>query len=356
MCKELISIIIPVHNSALYLHYCLESIRNQTYKNIEIILVENGSADNSYQLCQNYADRDDRIKVIKLEAANVSIARNEGIKYAHGKYIMFADSDDYCEPGWCETLWKLEIESSGKYIPVCGMGMVSDYKKSYITLQVFSDEEKTSVVKKNDFLQIYDKWLVNSLCNKLYVREILLEQDIFMPEDLDLGEDLIFNLQYCDVEDKAGFKVENICLYNYVKNQKETLTKQYRKELFDIQHYINGQVYLYCVKWGAQDFSLLDDIVHYQYQIMISQAFDNQNDMTFQEKIRYINRILGTEEFQRAIVYQKENLERCVFWAYKQKNFILLQIVMFLENIKHIIQKPFYLLTKKKKENAKHAE
>lgn len=356
MSKELISIIIPVHNSALYLHHCLKSVLNQTYKNLEIILVENGSTDNSYQLCQEYAAQDCRITVIKLEAANVSIARNEGIKCAHGKYVMFADSDDYCDSGWCETLWKLEIESSGKYIPVCGMSMVFDYKKTNSTLKLYNYKEKESIIEKKEFLLLYNKWLVNYLWNKLYVREDLLKYEIFMPEDMNLGEDLIFNLRYCDIPEKKGFVVGNVSLYYYVKNQKESLTNQYRRELFDIQHNINSQVYRYCVKWGVRDFSLLDDIVHYQYQSMISQAFDKQNDMAFHEKIRYINRILSTEEFQRAIVYQKKNLERCVFWAYRKKSYILLQFIIFLEKIKHIIQKPVYLIKKKKKENTNYAK
>lgn len=77
--RKLISVIIPVHNSQDYLHHCVESIRRQTYSPIEIILVENGSRDGSYELCQKYASTDQRIKVVHMDVAGVSAARNEGI-------------------------------------------------------------------------------------------------------------------------------------------------------------------------------------------------------------------------------------------------------------------------------------
>ena len=90
-----VSVIIPVHNTAPYLERCVESVRNQTLKNIEIILVENKSQDNSPVLCDEYARRDPRIKVLHLSIAGLSIARNAGLKIASAPYVGFIDSDDY---------------------------------------------------------------------------------------------------------------------------------------------------------------------------------------------------------------------------------------------------------------------
>ena len=92
-----ISIIIPIYNTALYLNKCLDSIINQTYKNIEIILINDGSKDNSLKICQEYTFRDNRIILINKQNAGVSQARNDGIKIASGDYIMFVDSDDWLE-------------------------------------------------------------------------------------------------------------------------------------------------------------------------------------------------------------------------------------------------------------------
>ena len=90
-----VSVIIPVHNTAPYLERCVESVRNQTLKNIEIILVENKSQDNSPVLCDEYARRDPRIKVLHLSIAGLSIARNAGLKIASALYVGFIDSDDH---------------------------------------------------------------------------------------------------------------------------------------------------------------------------------------------------------------------------------------------------------------------
>ena len=97
MSSELISIIVPVYKVEKYIDRCVESIINQTYKNIEIILVDDGSPDNCPKICDEWAKKDKRIRVIHKENRGVSSARNVGIDVAKGKYIGFVDSDDYIE-------------------------------------------------------------------------------------------------------------------------------------------------------------------------------------------------------------------------------------------------------------------
>ena len=100
--KELISIVIPVYKVELYLEKCIESIINQTYKNLEIIIVDDGSPDNCPQICDEYSKKDKRIKVIHKENGGLSDARNAGIDIATGKYIAFVDSDDYVSDDYVE--------------------------------------------------------------------------------------------------------------------------------------------------------------------------------------------------------------------------------------------------------------
>ena len=112
----LISIIVPVYNVEYYLHECLESLVNQTYFNLEIILIDDGSKDASGKICDEYAAKDSRIVVVHQENAGVSQARNCGIEMASGEYIMFVDSDDWVDSDICavlmDSLSKYKTESS----------------------------------------------------------------------------------------------------------------------------------------------------------------------------------------------------------------------------------------------------
>lgn len=98
----MISIIVPVYNAEKYLNRCILSLLNQTYYNLKIILVNDGSIDNSKKICENAAKKDSRVKVINSVNEGVSLARNKGLKRASGDYVSFVDSDDYVEPGYIE--------------------------------------------------------------------------------------------------------------------------------------------------------------------------------------------------------------------------------------------------------------
>ena len=116
---DLISIIIPVYRVEKYLEECLNSVINQTYANLEIILIDDGSPDRCGQICDEYAKKDERIEVIHQENQGVSNARNHGIEMAKGKYITFIDSDDYLEQDYIKYLYD-EITKFNADISICG--------------------------------------------------------------------------------------------------------------------------------------------------------------------------------------------------------------------------------------------
>ena len=126
----LISIIIPVYNVEKYLRKCLDSIINQTYKKLEIILIDDGSTDNSGKICEEYAKKDDRIIVIHKENAGVSSARNRGIELANGKYIGFIDSDDWIEENMYETLYQNLLQFDVD-ISMCNYSIIRNHKKTF---------------------------------------------------------------------------------------------------------------------------------------------------------------------------------------------------------------------------------
>lgn len=135
--NELITIVVPVYNVEKYIRKCLESIINQTYKNIEIILVDDGSIDNCGKICEEYKNKDNRITVIHKENGGLSDARNVGIDNSNGEYICFIDSDDYVTNDYVEYLHKLIIKYNCE-ISICAHKVVYD---SGIIISNESDKE-----------------------------------------------------------------------------------------------------------------------------------------------------------------------------------------------------------------------
>lgn len=127
--KDLISVIVPVYNVEEYIRECLNSIINQTYKKLEIILIDDGSTDKSGEICEEYMAKDNRIKVIHQGNAGLSDARNAGIEIATGNYIQFIDSDDYIDEDMLETLYNLIIENDAD-IAMCSNYILKDGIKS----------------------------------------------------------------------------------------------------------------------------------------------------------------------------------------------------------------------------------
>lgn len=117
-----VSVIIPIHNTAPYLRRCIESVRNQTLKDIEIILVDNLSTDDSPSICDEYANIDSRVRVLHLDEAGLSIARNAGIEIATAPYIGFIDSDDYIEPTMYENMLSAMVQNK-VYMVYCNFAL-----------------------------------------------------------------------------------------------------------------------------------------------------------------------------------------------------------------------------------------
>ncbi len=170
MNNELISIVIPVYNVEEHLEKCVSSIRNQTYKNLEIILVDDGSTDNSSAICDALAKEDSRIKVIHKENGGVSIARNIGIKTSTGVYIGFVDSDDYIDERMYELLHDA-IMLDAAQMSVCNYSWVDSDGIIINTTNVKNNVFTGDFVLKYHLLDNFSIW--TPLWNKIYKREIL---------------------------------------------------------------------------------------------------------------------------------------------------------------------------------------
>lgn len=165
-----VSIIVPIYNVEGYLSKCLDSIIRQTYSNIEIILVNDGSTDNCLEICNNYKKKDRRIVVIDKENGGLSEARNTGIEISTGKYIMFIDSDDWISINMVEKLYDLIYEANA-CIAQCDFIRVYDEKQ----INTSKEKEKIMVMNNRDILKrIYDKNGVKNtvVWNKLYSKKL----------------------------------------------------------------------------------------------------------------------------------------------------------------------------------------
>ena len=164
--KGLVSVIVPIYKVEKYLRKCIDSILEQTYRNLEIILVDDGSPDDCGRICDEYAEKDPRIKVIHKENGGLSDARNWGIEKAAGDYIAFVDSDDWIKADMIEYL----LHGISEYhadIAVCNLYYVSQYK---YTVKNYS-EDKTYTAKDMLF-ELFDDKIDNYAWNKLYKREL----------------------------------------------------------------------------------------------------------------------------------------------------------------------------------------
>lgn len=180
--KPTISIIIPIYNAEQYLHRCVDSIIAQTYKDFEIILVNDGSTDQSGEICDEYASKDKRVRVFHKKNGGVSSARNIGLDAAKGEWITFSDSDDWLEPD-AFAYYNSKVEELDFDYMLCG-----HYHND--SPKYFSENRIIDVV---DCLRNYD---CDKLWNGLYNKSIIQKNGIYFNEDITLEEDRLFNYKY----------------------------------------------------------------------------------------------------------------------------------------------------------------
>ncbi|WP_195929951.1 glycosyltransferase [Clostridium sp. 1001270J_160509_D11] len=168
-----ISIIVPIYNVEKYLTNCIDSILNQTFKDFELILVNDGSTDNSFEICKHYKDIDDRICIIDKKNGGLSSARNAGLDIAKGEYIGFVDSDDYIHPQMYELLYNQIIKNKAD-ISMCEFKKVSEFNKKELSDKVILNQEVEILNNKEAVFKLGENGSVTYViaCNKLYKKSL----------------------------------------------------------------------------------------------------------------------------------------------------------------------------------------
>lgn len=224
--KNKVTIIVPVYNAKKYIKRCIESILKQTYENFELLLINDGSKDNSIKILNDYLKKDKRIKVIDKENEGVAKTRNLGIKKATGKYIMFIDNDDYIDPDYVETYIKIAIDNNSDVV-------MGGYKRPNSQGNIIKEVIlKDGKLKKEMIYKICAPWA------KIYNKKYILDNEIeFL--DSNLGEDNYFNLQALIISDKITTTKYNG--YNWFYNDESVSnTTQKAFEKSDIFKLLNN--------------------------------------------------------------------------------------------------------------------
>lgn len=229
----MISIIIPVYNVSSYIDTCLESVVNQIYTDWECILINDGSKDNSGNICDNWAKNDYRIHVIHQINQGVSAARNRGIQESKGEFITFIDSDDWINKTYLYDLIN-GIKDSRTDLVVSGL--IQEYKDGKNKKFVFPNSVTYEISSNHilEFIEMNKLALLYGPVAKLYKSSIIKNNKIEFPLDYSYGEDLIFNYQYLDYI----HRISNIPVINYHYRiiGKGTLSSIYRENQFDIDY------------------------------------------------------------------------------------------------------------------------
>lgn len=226
---KIISVVVPVYNIEQYLRRCLDSIINQSYKKLEIILIDDGSTDSSGEICDEYKNKDNRIVVVHKKNEGVSQARNFGMSMATGDFISFVDGDDTIEKDMFFTL----INNACKYnadLSCCGVRFIYlDGNESSVCIDKKPQKVNKQDVIKGFFCDSQMKIVLYGPYNKLIKRDII--QKVSFDRNLRLGEDLLFVFECIQHCNNFVFQYDN--LYNYIKREGSATTKEFSLKKLD---------------------------------------------------------------------------------------------------------------------------
>ena len=226
-----VSVIVPIYNSEKTLDYCLNSIISQTYKNLEIILVNDGSNDNSINIISKYQEKDSRIIIINKENSGVADTRNKGIDKATGKYIMFVDSDDIIIDNYIEELMNTLISNKSDIV-VSSMTIRNKNKDTYISL----NKDLKNISRKDIIDEIINTINFSSSCKTLFKKSIL--NDLRFNTELKYGEDMLFEYNLLG---KGKISYIDNHGYIYIQNKESMMNKNTYKY---VQKYLNDSIYV----------------------------------------------------------------------------------------------------------------
>lgn len=296
----LVSVIIPVYNAEKFIDKCLKSVIKQTYSNLEVIIINDGSKDGSKEICEKYAKKDFRIKLINKENGGVSSSRNLGIKESNGDYLMFIDSDDW-----------IELNTVQCYIDVLKNNypdiIQSNYFFNYDNREVINNKEardgllnsSNNELKKAIFSISYSNFnnfgSIRWICGKFYKSSLIKNNNIFLNENIYLLEDGIFNLKIFDYSSKIEFI--NIPLYHY-RQLATSASNRYNYDQLNQYDLVLEELLPI-----AQKSSLVDFYNNTAFEFLITYISRTCNNNSFDKKEIYslISSVINSDKYKKCV-------------------------------------------------------
>lgn len=323
--NEIISVIIPIFNSQKVLVKCIEALRKQSYGQLEIIFVDDGSTDGSYNLLKKAKEQDNRIKVVRQENKGVSAARNLGILNASGKYIMFCDDDDLPLSDWCLKMY-LAIEDHPDAWIACGIN-VCDEEGNII----YKHEAKGNILDISEYFHVFKSGLSGSVWNKIYRTSIIKENQLLFDTNYKRGEDVLFNIQYYRM--CSEIVVVEECLYNYYRYiSRKTLTNHV---------YVDEMNLFEALYFKRLDVISEKDIYEYKkhywhlYWQELIKVMYGKNKTSVMKKIGICQNIINGEIFQELLKkYGKKEMDKYSYFSLRYRIFLFYLFIQLGHRIK----------------------
>lgn len=290
--KPLISIIVPVYNSQDYIKKCLNSIINQSYDNIEIIIVDDGSNDKSLEIIKELALKDKRIIVLNQKNSGVSSARNKGMEIAKGQWISFVDSDDWIEKDYCQVMLDCANKYNADYV-CCG------YKRVYNNhIELINSDGKILEYKNSKYLlKLLNVQNCYGFCHMKLINKKIIK-DIKFNENIKVGEDALFNVELCN--NCSKMIVVNKPLYNYYFNS-TSVVRKYDENY--VTKYLNSMILMseYIDNMYSLDKSVLQNLYNYVAYHVLLIAVNYCYHPLNKNKKKSLRNVCNNELFKKSI-------------------------------------------------------
>lgn len=335
------SFIVPVYAAEKYLRQCVDSILGQTFRNIEIILVDDGSPDNCPSICDAYAQKDTRVKVIHQNNQGVSVARNRGIAEAAGEWICFVDADDYVAPNYAELVAQHGTEKRDfllfSYAEDCAgkiKSMPAPDTSMALGKEEFLDIQKGILNRYHKGVIDYRSFHVSGPCMKGFKRETISQNHLEFPQGIMSGEDGFFNFCYLDVATAGVLIPQRVYYYRKYQN---SVTQRYAPELRENFQELISRYQAYSKKLKsvyAQDWNAF---VMSKAMLIVLQDYCHPDNLhTYKEKKSGFVSICEDKMYRQAIERQKlltfPLLKRMVCLLIRHRCFGLLCLITNVQN------------------------
>ena len=336
----LVSIIVPVYNVEKYICKCLDSLLNQNYSNFEVILIDDGSTDNSGKICDYYSKKHNNIRVFHLDNKGVSNARNYGIEKAKGDFIQFVDSDDFVNKNYINDMIKL-IDSEEIDMIICGINQVNYNQGESVSSNIIVSKNE-GLYRKNNLKYVIEDLIESSYINycysKLIRRNLLKENKIEFKKNISLGEDTLFILDV--LKNSRSIRVVSEAPYNYVIHSNQSLTYKYRKDKFDILNNLSNEIYKFCDEEQILN-EKLTYILDKRYlgiiRFCLDENFKRYKGIRINHKLKNMKKILTNKDVVMFINSNKELFEeypKLIIEAIRLKNVYIYCFVYYFMILK----------------------